>query len=86
MIGVPYVLSLSSSSPGLVVTTGHRLSLQQSVQGHEGVPCPSVGSGAGDLHEPMLPSPASSSFPFRVFGCRPVMLVSPGFCSRLIPT
>lgn len=82
MVGVPYVLSLSSSSPGPVVTISHGLSLQQV---REGVPCPSVGSGAGDLHEPMLPSPASSPFPFRVFGCRPVMLVSPSFCSLLIP-
>lgn len=86
MVGVPCVLSLSSISPGLVVTTGHRLSLQQSVQGHEGVPCPSLGSGAGDLHEPMLPSPVSSPFLFLAFGHRPVTPVSLSFCSMLIPT
>lgn len=33
MIGVPYVLSLSSSRPGPVATTGHRLSLQRRVYG-----------------------------------------------------
>jgi len=85
MVGVPYLLTLYSSSPGPMVTTGHRLSLQQSVQGHEGVPCPSIGSGAGDLHGPMLPAPVPSPFPSLVFGRGPALLVSPGFCSLLIP-
>lgn len=50
VVGVPYVLSLSSISPGLVVTTGHRLRLQ-----HDGVPCPSLVVE----QVTMLPSPVS---------------------------
>lgn len=46
----------------------------------------STGRGAGDLFEPTLPYPTSSSFPFHVFESRPVMLVIPRVCSLPVPT